>query len=98
MGVSPYHNHLLPPQEWEFAAAESVGFTISMFRFLLAFLFSVPIAAIFRCIPTVTCMLHTHLHTNYLSAPFVASVYKNIFHSLTKMNPRSSVQLGIGLP
>jgi hypothetical protein len=48
-----YENHLLPPQPWEFELAEKAGLTMSMLRFAIAFFMSVPIAIVFRRIPSV---------------------------------------------
>lgn len=46
--------HLFPPMEWEYRIAENVGFTITMFRFVLAFLASIPVSILFRFVPTAT--------------------------------------------
>jgi len=40
--------------EWEYRMAENVGFTITMFRFVLAFLASIPVSILFRFVPTAT--------------------------------------------
>ena len=46
------NHHLFPPKSWEVGAAASTGFTITQFRFVIAFLVSIPIAYIFRIVPT----------------------------------------------
>jgi H+/gluconate symporter-like permease len=48
-----YHRHLIPPQPWEYQLAEKTGFTMSMLRFAIAFFSSIPVAIIFRRIPSV---------------------------------------------
>ena len=47
-----YHNHLLPPQQWELDLAAKGDLTLSMLRFAIAFFTSIPVAIIFRRIPT----------------------------------------------
>jgi hypothetical protein len=46
------NHHLFPPTSWEIGAAASTGFTITQFRFVIAFLISIPIAYLFRLVPT----------------------------------------------
>ena len=43
---------IFPPTPWELDAAASVGFSITMFRFVIAFLVSVPVSIGLRYIPT----------------------------------------------
>jgi lysophospholipid acyltransferase len=45
------NHHLFPPTDGERAFAQKIGFTITMLRFCMAFLLSVPVAAVFRVFP-----------------------------------------------
>ena len=59
MSLIDFSSHIFPPTQWEMEAATNVGFTITMFRFTLAFLASIPVSIIFRHVPTVTGKRHS---------------------------------------
>ena len=49
-----YENNFFTVQPWEQNAAQTVGITVSMFRFMLSFFASVAVGAGLRYVPTVT--------------------------------------------
>jgi hypothetical protein len=52
--------HLFPPTEGELALAAASGFTITMLRFCVAFLLSVPVAMVFRSFPRTVSGRHAY--------------------------------------
>lgn len=49
-----YERNFFSEQPWEASGAESIGITVSMFRFMQSFFASVVIGAFFRFVPTKT--------------------------------------------
>ena len=93
------NHHMFPPTAWELDLVASLGFTWTMFRFTLACLASVPVANLFRLIPSSPNNVLRHVYaitTGFcmLYYPFGAGILhllvsSSVVYALMVVTPRN---------